>query len=83
MSKEIPKFHNEAAERAFWDTHDATEYLDQFEDDAETLFIRPEMGVVELRPALWRQLLRVAKQRRTTPGRLVENWLKEKLTSVG
>ena len=26
--KQIPKFKNEEEERAFWDAHDSTEYLD-------------------------------------------------------
>ena len=26
--KQIPKFKNEDEERAFWDAHDSTEYLD-------------------------------------------------------
>ena len=26
--KQIPKFKNEDEERAFWDTHDSTEYID-------------------------------------------------------
>ncbi len=26
--KQIPKFKNEDEERAFWDTHDSTEYVD-------------------------------------------------------
>jgi hypothetical protein len=26
--KTVPKFADEAAERAFWETHDSTDYLD-------------------------------------------------------
>jgi CopG antitoxin of type II toxin-antitoxin system len=26
--KQIPRFANEAEERAFWETHDSTDYLD-------------------------------------------------------
>lgn len=28
LKKKVPKFKNEAAERAFWSKHDSTEYLD-------------------------------------------------------
>jgi len=28
MLKPVPKFKSEAEERAFWETHDATEYVD-------------------------------------------------------
>ncbi len=28
QKKQIPQFKNEEEERAFWDTHDSTEYID-------------------------------------------------------
>jgi len=28
MTKELPRFTNEAEEREFWATHDATDYVD-------------------------------------------------------
>ncbi len=83
MTKRLPTFRSERHEARFWDTHDSTDYLDQFEDDLETVFVRPESGLVEIGKETWRQLLREAKRRRTTPAALVRRWLKEKLSQTG
>lgn len=82
MSKKVPRFRSERQEAEFWDTHDSTDYPEEFEDDPETVFVRPESGVVELSKSTWRDLVRAAKRRRTTPARLVNRWLKEKLASI-
>jgi hypothetical protein len=80
MSKKVPEFHSEAAEATFWDKHDATEFLDDLAEDCDTVFVRPEAGVIELSKETWQELARVARRRRTTPTRLLHRWLKEKLT---
>ncbi len=77
--KTLTKFRSEHDEAKFWDSHDTTEYLDEFEDDVETIFVRPESGVIELSKSTWRELLREAKRRRTTPARLVDRWIRENL----
>ncbi len=82
MSKPMPKFTSEKAEAEFWDAHDSTEFLDELQEDGETIFVRPENGVVELSGATWRALIRLAKRQRTTPARLVDRWLKEKLSEA-
>jgi len=38
MSK-IPKFKSEEEEAKFWDTHDLTNYLDEFEEVNEEIII--------------------------------------------
>ncbi len=83
MSKKIPRFRSERAEREFWDRHDSTEYLDQLADDDETVFVRPENGVIEVNAATWRRLLKAAQRRRTTPSQLVNAWLRQKLAANG
>jgi hypothetical protein len=83
MSKKVPRFQSEQEEREFWDTHDSTDYLNEFKDDDETIFVRPENGVVELSGTTWRRLLKEAKRRRTTPARLVNRWLQEHLAGQG
>ncbi len=80
MKKRLPTFRSEKEEARFWDTHDSTDFLSNLQEDTETVFVRPEMGFIEVRPATWRRLLKEAKRRRTTPQRLVQRWLKEKLT---
>ena len=83
MSKELPTFRNEKEEARFWDTHDSTDYLAELEDDLETVFVRPESGVIELGGVTWSRLVREAKRRRTSPSALVRRWLKEKLSQTG
>ena len=41
----IPKFKNTKEERKFWDTHDSTDYLDDFEDTKDVVFVRPKKQV--------------------------------------
>ncbi len=77
--RRIPNFRTEAAEAKFWDTHDTTDYLADLQEDTETVFLRPEARVIELAPAMWSELLAEAHRRRTTPQRLVQKWLKERL----
>lgn len=79
MADRIPSFRNDKDEAKFWDTHDSTEFLGDLQDDVETVFIRPELGLIEVRPATWQRLVREARRRKTTPQRLVQRWLQEKL----
>jgi len=81
MKKRIPKFKTEKDEAKFWDTHDSTDFLADLEEDQDTVFVRPEIGVIEVRPATWRKLLVATKRRWTTPQRLVQRWLEQGLTS--
>ena len=45
----VPKFKNIKEERKFWDTHDSTDYLDDFEEAKDVVFVRPKKQVVTLR----------------------------------
>ncbi|MGQ9734808.1 MAG: CopG family antitoxin [Candidatus Bipolaricaulia bacterium] len=45
----IPEFESIQEEAGFWDTHDTTEFLEEFEEADEVIFIRPEKQVVSLR----------------------------------
>ena len=83
MKRRIPDFQSEAEEARFWEAHDSTDFLGDLEEDAATVFARPEIGIVEVGPATWRRLLAEARRRRTTPQRLVQRWLKEKLPKTG
>jgi hypothetical protein len=80
MKRRIPDFRTEKEEARFWETHDSTDFRAELEEDEETVFVRPEIGVIEVRPATWQQLLREARRCRTTPQRLVQRWLQERLT---
>jgi len=45
----IPEFESIREEAEFWDTHDTTEFLDEFEEADDLVFVRPEMQVISLR----------------------------------
>ena len=45
----VPKFKNVKEERKFWDTHESTEYLDDFEAEKDVVFVRPKKQVISLR----------------------------------
>lgn len=83
MSKRLPRFRNEREEREFWDAHNSTDYLDELEDDSDTVFVRPEGGTIEINRTIWKELVLEARRRRTTPTRLAIRWLKERLKRRG
>jgi len=45
----VPKFINIKEERKFWDTHDSTDYLDDFEEAKDVVSVRPKKQFVTLR----------------------------------
>jgi len=44
-----PEFKSLKEERTFWDTRDATDYLDDFEEAPNVVFARGEKAVLSLR----------------------------------
>jgi predicted DNA binding CopG/RHH family protein len=44
-----PKFKNIKEERKFWKTHDSTDYLEDFEEAKDVVFVRPKKQVISLR----------------------------------
>ncbi len=44
-----PKFKNIKEERKFWDGHESTDYLDDFEETKDVVFVRPKKQVISLR----------------------------------
>ncbi|MCD6296975.1 MAG: hypothetical protein J7M30_07460 [Deltaproteobacteria bacterium] len=65
----IPKFKNLKEERSFWDTHDTTEYLDDFEVAEDVIFVRPKKEVISLRldPNIVRKLREIADKEGLPP----------------
>jgi hypothetical protein len=64
-----PEFKNLKDERTFWDTHDATDYLDDFEEAPEVVFAREKKAVLSLRlePKISRKLREMAMQEGLQP----------------
>jgi predicted DNA binding CopG/RHH family protein len=80
--KEIPDFKDEEEERAFWTTHDSTEYIDW--DSAESTILpqlKPSTRTISLRlPETMLDELRVIANKRDVPYQsLIKVFLKERI----
>ncbi|MCW5690161.1 MAG: BrnA antitoxin family protein [Pseudolabrys sp.] len=80
--KPVPKFHSEAEERKFWETHDTTDYVDwsqarrarfpNLKLSTTTISLRMPQGTLDR--------IKVAANRRDVPYQsLIKVWLEEKL----
>ena len=65
----VPKFNNLKEERTFWDTHDATDYTEDFEVAEDVVFVRPKKEVISLRldPKIVRKLRELADEEGLPP----------------
>lgn len=84
QAKAVPKFANEAEERAFWETHDSTEYLDWSKAEKIVLpNLKPTTRTISLRlPQHLLDSLKAAANARDVPYQsLIKVWLQEKLRS--
>ena len=65
----VPKFKNLKEEIEFWDTHDSTDYLDDFEVAKDVVFVRPKKEVISLRldPRTVRKLKELADKEGLPP----------------
>ncbi|MGB8337541.1 MAG: BrnA antitoxin family protein [Burkholderiales bacterium] len=82
--KTTPKFTNEAEERAFWETHDSSEYLDWTKAQKVALpNLKPTTKTISLRlPQHLLDSIKAAANARDVPYQsLIKVWLKEKLHS--
>ena len=82
--KPIPKFADEAQERAFWETQDSTEYLDWSKAKKVTLpNLKPTTKTISLRlPQHLLDSIKTAANARDVPYQsLIKVWLQEKLHS--
>ncbi len=65
----VPKFKSLKEEREFWDTHDSTDYLDDFEVAKDVVFVRPKKEVISLRldPTIIKKLKELADREGLLP----------------
>ena len=83
-AKGVPVFANEAQERAFWETHDSTEYLDWSKARNAVLpKLKPTTQTISLRlPQHLLDSIKIAANARDVPYQsLIKVWLQEKLHS--
>ena len=80
--KKMPDFATEAEERAFWESHDSTEYIDWSRAQRATLpNLKPTTQSISLRlPISLLESIKVAANSRDVPYQsLIKIWLNEKL----
>ena len=83
--KKLPVFANEAEERAFWEKHDSSDYLDWSQAQRVMLpNLKPTTQAISLRlPVSLLESLKVAANSRDVPYQsLIKIWLNEKLHEV-
>ena len=84
VRKAIPKFKSEAEERAFWETHDSTGYVD-WSAAQKVAFpnLKPSTKTISLRlPKHLLDSIKAAANARDVPYQsLIKVWLQEKLQS--
>jgi predicted DNA binding CopG/RHH family protein len=82
MKKKIPKFKNEDDERAFWATHDSTEFFD-WKKAKRTLLpnLKPSVKTISLRlpKAMLEELKLLANKRDVPYQSLVKIFLAERI----
>ncbi|WP_137893191.1 BrnA antitoxin family protein [Ramlibacter sp. 2FC] len=81
-TKTVPKFANEAEERAFWESHDSTDYVDWSKARKVALpNLKPTTKTISLRlPQHLLASIKAAANARDVPYQsLIKVWLQEKL----
>ena len=85
MDKKVkprPAFESEADERAFWETHDSTDYVDWSKAERARLpNLKPSTRAISLRlPVTLLESIKVAANKRDVPYQsLIKMWLAEKV----
>ena len=81
----IPRFQNEAQERAFWESHDSTDYVDWGRAERVRFpNLKPSSKAISLRvPLALLERIKIEANRRDVPYQsLIKIWLDEKVDSL-
>lgn len=81
----IPTFKNEAEERAFWESHDSTDYVDWSRAERVRFpNLKPSSRSISLRmPLDLLERIKIAANKRDVPYQsLIKIWLSEKVDSL-
>ena len=83
--KPIPKFKSEAEERAFWETHNSSEYIDWGKAERARLpNLKPSTKAISLRlPVDLLERIKVTANKQDVPYQsLIKVWLAEKIDAA-
>ena len=78
--KQLPKFSSEAEERAFWESHDSSDYLDwQQAQPVRLPNLKPSTKTISLRlPESLLERIKIEANKRDMPYQsLIKSWLAE------
>ena len=81
----IPAFESEAEERAFWESHDSTDYVDWSKAERVRFpSLKPSSKTISLRmPLDLLERIKIAANKRDVPYQsLIKIWLSEKVDSL-
>lgn len=81
----IPDFESEAEERAFWESHDSTDYVDwSTAEPVRFPNLKPSSKSISLRiPLDLLERIKIAANKRDVPYQsLIKIWLSEKVNSL-
>lgn len=81
----IPRFKSEAEERAFWEAHDSSDYVDWTKADRMRLAnLKPSAKSISLRlPIDLLEQIKIAANKRDVPYQsLIKVWLSEKIDAA-
>jgi predicted DNA binding CopG/RHH family protein len=85
-AKKIPEFKTEAEERAFWESHDSSEYVDWHKaQPASFPNLKPSTKTISLRlPETLLERIKIEANRRDMPYQsLIKAWLMEDVMESG
>ena len=80
-TRPVPRFHDEAEERQFWEAHDSSAYIDWSKAERVRLpNLRPSTKAISLRlPVALLERIKIAANKRDVPYQsLIKTWLAEK-----
>jgi hypothetical protein len=82
-SKKLPRFRSLDELVEFFDTHDLGDYLDAMPEAHFEVDIKREVHLVAIDTDIADKLAQIARSKRTSSGRLINSWLREKILEQG
>jgi hypothetical protein len=82
-TRKLPKTDSIEALANFWDEHDLTDFEDQLEEVADTVFERGEPIEVRLQSSEADSVRRIARTKGVSEGALIREWVLQKLLGNG
>jgi hypothetical protein len=76
----IPEFASREEEAEFWDTHDTTDFEDEFKPVQVSVTKKLDARItIDLDPEAWQKLLSAAREKGISSITLAQTWIMERL----